>query len=345
MRKFAGILTLALTAFCAAAVALHAANASPDPISWAYGFAKPGPDPVAPACSADTKPHDCSWPGHAWPEDGILLHLPGSDQAYTIAQVQSFWAPADWFPREHPPAPDIVKFGHENLHLRACGHCHYFNGMGKPENAHVAGLPLNYILAQMALFKSGGRRSADPRKANVNEMVQIARFLTDEETQAAAKYFSSLKSRPWTKVIESDTAPKTRQSPAGMFLPLDGGGTEPLGERIIEVPEDTDRTERLRDPHSGFVAYAPFGSIAKGKTLVTTGGQGKTLPCATCHGANLNGKGDVPAIAGVTASYAMRQLYNFQRGTRVSPVMKPIVENLSTDEMIAIVAYLASVQP
>ena len=288
----------------------------------------------------------CSWPGRAWPEDGILLHLPGSDQAYTIAQVQSFWSPADWYPREHPPAPDIVKYGHENEHLRACGHCHYFNGMGKPENARLAGLPLNYILAQMTLFKNGGRRGADPRKANVNEMVQIARFLTDERNvRAAAEYYSSLKSRPWARVIESDTAPKTRQSPAGMFLPLDEGGTEPLVERIIEVPEDTDRTERLRDPHSGFVAYAPFGSIAKGKALVTTGGAGKTVPCATCHGSDLKGKGDVPAIAGVTASYTMRQLYNFQQGTRVSAVMKPVTENLTTDDMISIAAYPASLQP
>ncbi len=343
MRKYAGVLAFALVSLGVGATLLVGQDKGPDPVSWAYGFVTPGPDPVAPPCTPETKPHDCSRPGRPWPDDGKLLHLPGSDQTFTISQVQSFWAPADWFPNEHPPAPDIVKYGHEDEHLRACGHCHYFNGMGKPENASPAALPLNYILQQMALFKSGGRKPADPRKANANEMTQIARFMTDEETQQAAEYYSSLKWRsPWVKVIESDTAPKTRQTPAGMFLSLGDGQTEPLGERVIEVPQDTDLTERLRDPHSGFVAYVPIGSIAKGKEIVTTGGAGKTIACATCHGADLLGMGDVPPIAGRTLSYTMRQLYNFHQGTRKSALMQPIVKKLNTDDIISIVAYLGS---
>jgi len=342
MRKYTGVLALALVSLGIGATVVVGQDRGQDSVAWAYGFVTPGPDPLAPPCSADTKPHDCSRAGRPWPDDGTFLHLPGSDQAFTITQIQSFWTPADWFPGEHPLAPDIVKYGHEKDHLRACGHCHYFNGQGKPENGHLAGLTMNYILQQMALFKSGGRKSADPRKANANEMIQIARFLTDEETKAGAEYYSSLKWRPWMRVVESTTAPKTRQSPAGMFLPLDGGQTEPLGQRVIEVPEDTDRTERLRDPHSGFVAYVPIGSVVKGKALVTTGGAGKTIPCATCHGADLQGQGDMPPIAGRTASYTMRQLYNYQQGTRQSTVMKPIVEKLNTDDMISIVAYLGS---
>jgi len=342
MRKSAGVAVLLLALLAVRAKVILAQGQAPDPVSWAYGFVVPGPDPVAPPCSPDTKPHDCSKPGRPWPDDGTLLHLPGSDQSFTISQVQSFWAPADWFPGEHPPAPDIVKYGHEKDHLRACGHCHYFNGLGKPENGHLAGLPVNYFLQQMALFKSGGRKSADPRKANANEMAQIARFLSDEETKAAAEYYSSLQWRPWTKVVESATAPKTRQSPAGMFLPLDGGQSEPLGERIIEVPQDSDRTERLRDPHSGFLAYVPIGSVAKGNAIVNTGASGKTVRCATCHGADLRGMGDVPAIAGRTTSYLMRQLYNYKMDARQSTVMKPVVEKLSTTDMISIVAYLGS---
>jgi cytochrome c553 len=215
--------------------------------------------------------------------------------------------------------------------------------MGKPENGHLAGLPLNYFLQQMALFKSGGRTSADPRKANAAEMAQTTRFMTDAETKAAAEFYASLPWRqPWVRVVESETAPKTRQSPAGLFIPLDETATEPLGQRIIEVPENPEATERLRDSHSGFVAYVPVGSIAKGKELVTTGGGGKTLPCAICHGAELKGNGDIPAIADRTASYNMRQLYNYQQETRESMLMKPVVENLTTEDMIAIVAYLAS---
>ena len=302
-----------------------------------------GPDPAPPPCTDTTAPHACARPGRPWPEDGIQLHLPGSDRTFTIAHIQSYFDPADWYPADHGPVPDIVQHGRESDDMRSCAHCHYHNGMGKPENGHLAGLPLNYFLQQMALFKSGGRKSADPRKANAAEMMQAARFLTDAETKAAAEYYSSLKWRqPWVRVVESETAPKTRQSPAGLFIPLDGKGTEPLGQRIVEVPENPDGTERLRDSHSGFVAYVPMGSIAKGKELVTTGGNGKTIACAVCHGADLTGSGDVPAIADRTASYNMRQLFNYQQGTRQTMLMKPVVEKLTTDDMIAIVAYLAS---
>jgi len=82
---------------------------------------------------------------------------------------------------------------------------------------------VNYILQQFALFRNGGRRSADPRKGNVNEMIQVARFVIENETKSAAAYFAAQKWRQgWTRAIESATARKTRQYPAGLFLPLDG---------------------------------------------------------------------------------------------------------------------------
>ena len=48
--------------------------------------------------------------------------------------------------------------------------------------------------------------------------------------------------------------------------------TEPIGMRIVETPENPERTEMLRDPRSGFIAYAPVGSVKKGEALVKTGG-------------------------------------------------------------------------
>jgi cytochrome c553 len=314
-----------------------------NPIPWAYGYVTTGSEPVAPPCSETSKPHECSRPGRAWPEDGIPLTLPGSDRHPTIAQVQSYYDTADWYPEDHPATvPPIVQYGRESDRLRSCAHCHFHNGQGKPENGHLAGLPVNYFMQQMALFRSGGRKSADPRKANANEMAQIARFMTDAEVKAAAEYYAAIEWKPWVRVVESTTAPKTRQSPAGLFIPLPGNETEPLGQRIIEVPELPDRTERLRDPRSGFVAYVPIGSIAKGKELVETGGAGRTVPCAICHGDDLKGFADVPALADRTASYTARQLYNYQQGTRVSAIMRPVAEKLTVDDLIAISAYLAS---
>jgi hypothetical protein len=96
----------------------------------------------------------------------------------------------------------------------------------------------------------------------------------------------------WTRVVEADTVPKTYFK-GTRRLPLTGAaaGTEPIGKRIIEVPEEWERVE-LRDPHASFVSYVPPGSLAKGEALVTTGAGGKTIPCAICHGAGLKGLGD-----------------------------------------------------
>ena len=52
--------------------------------------------------------------------------------------------------------------------------------------------------------------------------------------------------------------------------------------------------------------------------------------------------GNVPGIADRPASYLIRQMYDFQAGTRVSALMKPVVAKMTQDDMIAIAAYLAA---
>jgi cytochrome c553 len=93
-----------------------------------------------------------------------------------------------------------------------------------------------------------------------------------------------------------------------MLVEAQAGATEPIGQRIIEMPEDLERTE-LRDSASGFVAYVPVGSIAKGEALIA-GGNGKTVACAICHGQDLRGLGPIPGLAGRSPSYIVRQLYD-----------------------------------
>jgi hypothetical protein len=71
--------------------------------------------------------------------------------------------------------------------------------------------------------------------------------------QAAAAYYAALKPKRITKVVESDTVPKTYI--ARIFFVLSkSGGTEPLGRRIIEIPDDVEQFE-LRDTQSRFMAY------------------------------------------------------------------------------------------
>ena len=74
-------------------------------------------------------------------------------------------------------------------------------------------------------------------------------------------------------------------------------------------------------------------------------GASKTVSCGVCHGVDLKGLGPVPAIAGRSPSYIMRQLWDLKQGTRKgvwSPLMKPIVENLTQEDMLSIAAYVAS---
>jgi cytochrome c553 len=130
-----------------------------------------------------------------------------------------------------------------------------------------------------------------------------------------------------------------------MRLPLSSGGTEPLGNRIITLPRDAARVE-ARDPHSGFIAYVPPGSIKKGEALANEG-SGKTIACAICHGEGLKGLGDVPRLAGIHPIYIVRQLFDFQVGANSSSAaaqMKKVVEKLSEDDII-LAAYAASLNP
>ncbi|HEX5278784.1 MAG TPA: c-type cytochrome, partial [Micropepsaceae bacterium] len=251
--------------------------------------------------------------------------------------------------QDHPPMPKIVAEGDNTRKIQACSLCHYPNGKGRTENAPPAGQPAEYIIRQLHDFRDGLRHSADPRKANTNRMIDFAKAMTDDEIKAAADYFSSMKWTPWIRVVETNTIPKSR-SVFGMWMPYEGAkaGTEPLGARIIESPENPQRTDELRDPHSGFVAYVPVGSIAKGKELATTGGNGKTLQCSICHGPDLHGIGSVPDIAARSPAYMARQLYDIQAGTRhgqMTELMKAVVAKLTGDDITDLTAYLASLPP
>ena len=228
----------------------------------------------------------------------------------------------------------------------ACGFCHLPNGQGRPENSRLAGLPFDYIVAQMADFKSGRRKSSDPKHVPSSLMVALAGKVSDEEIRLAARYFSGLAPLRWIRVIETDSVPVTRAG-AFMLVPENGNRQEPIGNRIVELAESIERTE-LRDDGSGFVVYVPVGSIARGRELVATGDNGKTLACATCHGPDLRGLANVPSIAGRSPSYIVRQLFDLKSGNRAgqfSGLMQPVVQNLLLDDLIAIAAYTASLSP
>ena len=277
-------------------------------------------------------------------DDGKPRRVPGSPLSFTKAQILAIDVqPPDWHPDEHPAMPGIVGRSRTPA-VYACAFCHLPNGAGRPENASLAGLSANYIKAQLLAFREGHRPSSTPGRLPITAMTAVATGLTSTEIEESAAYFAALKPQSFIRVVETPMVPRTV---AGwMLVKSPEGGTEPIGNRIIELAEDVENFEN-RDSRARFIAYAPPGSLARGKALVRGGG-GRTLPCASCHGRNLKGLADVPRLAGRSPSYLFRQLYDLREGHRsggASALMQPVVAKLSDEDLVAIVAYLASRKP
>ena len=333
-RTYAVLIAVALVAIGTAAImAQQNAPAPTGPIpaglpEWAYTPPVPGAPPPPSALPTD---------------DSAVVRIPGTDRTFTRLQLRAQKETMDWYPEDrHGTAPSIVRFGKEGV--RQCSLCHLPDGSGRPENAPVSSLHPVYFMQQMQDFRNGLRKSADPRKANTNIMIGFTKATTSEEDWAAAEFFAAQPYPRRMKVVESRTAPKVRMQ-GGMHMAIpaaDGGGMEPThADAIVEVPDDNLRAES-RDTRMSWTAYVPPGTLNRGKEVAAK------AQCATCHGANLEGVGPVPPLAGRSPSYAMRQLFDFKTGARHGPwgeLMKPVVANLSVQDLMAVSAFAASIPP
>jgi cytochrome c553 len=278
------------------------------------------------------------------PDDVELLEIPGSTQKFTMARINDPFNPPDWRPNDHITMPEVVAKGRKPT-VMACAYCHTPTGQGRPENAALAGLPEAYFKEQLQDWKSGKRKPAGPEAylPNVN-MAKIAKAMTDEEIDASARYFAQQKLRRRQYVLESLRIPRAERA---AWIYEEVGGTEDLEDRLLEVTNELTRHER-RDDRLEYTAYVPPGSIGRGKRLVVTGDEGKTQACAKCHLASLKGTDRIPPIAGRSPTYLLRQMLAFRNGTRANEAsvqMNPVVEKLTLNEMIDIVAYLGSLAP
>jgi cytochrome c553 len=304
---------------------MTSATAADSPPAWAYPNGDPNYKPPV--------------------DDGSLVRVPDSTAGYTWSQLRDRFIAPIWHPDDHRPLPDIVAGGRKP-DVFACGFCHRADGPGGPENADLAGLPKSYIMQQMADFKAGARGTSVPARLPPKLMIGLSKAISIADAEAAAAYFSALQPRKRIKVVESDTAPTSHV--AGLvWAAKESDDREPIGHRILEIPNDLTQFES-HDSRATFTAYVPIGSLVKGEALVIQGGPGKTFPCAPCHGPDLKGLGPLPSIAGRSPSYMFRQLYDYGHGARTgewSPLMIRVVNNLDQDDMLAIVAYLASLDP
>ena len=279
------------------------------------------------------------------PDPNEVVTVPGSDVSMRRSNIRISNGPPDWHPDGHPPMPELVARG-GGEGVVACGYCHLPNGQGKPENAGLAGQPFEYIVQQMEDYRNGLRKTGEPRMGPPAFMMRIGAVATEEQARVAAEYFSSIDFKPWIRVVETDMVPVTRFS-GSIHKVVEGAGMEPIGVRVVGTPEDLIRTE-LRDDASSFIAYVPPGARARGANLVNTGDGGRTVACTICHGLDLRGIGPVPALAGRSPSYMARQLYDLQQGNRDgswSDLMDRAVMDLTVEDIVDIVAYMASLEP
>lgn len=291
-------------------------------------------------------------PGWAYPvnppnfqrasDDGSIRRVPDSAAGFTLTQVRDLFAAPDWHPEDHPPLPAIVASGRKP-DVFACGVCHRADGAGGAENASLFGQPAEYIIQQTIEFKNGLRNNSTSRVAT-DLMIKLAKAVSDDELKEAAAYFAAIRPRPNVKVVESELVPKTHVR--DLFLaPMDGVDKEPIGQRVIEIPENVEQFVS-RDSRVRFIAYVPPGSVEKGRTLAAS--SDPQVQCAACHGADLKGASAAPAIAGRSPTYMFRQLYDYKSGARKganSGSMRAVVEKLGTEDMVALVAYSASLSP
>jgi len=82
--------------------------------------------------------------------------------------------------------------------------------------------------------------------------------------------------------------------------------------------------------------------IAKGKALFEQGSE-RQAACATCHGWQAEGLGIFPRLAGQHAVYLQYQLRIKRHGLRNTSVMHGMIDDLTTDDMANLAAYLESI--
>ena len=314
------------------AAGAQAPHSSPTPFEIpAWAFPVLGTASMPPATGTDTS---------------VVASTPTSHTRFTVGQTRNRYDVADWNPSTHRAAPPIVLHGRKPV-VMACGFCHLADGRGRPENAMIAGLPAEYFAAQVKDMRTGARHSASPVPfPSFVAMKQIADSVTDAELAVVANYFSHVRARHASKVVEAYSVPKTIPL-NGLSALAPGTEREALAGRLIELPLELRRHE-LHDPMAQYVAYVPRGSLARGRALAAGDPRGGVKGCTSCHGADLRGVKLVPPLAGRYPSYLLRQLIAFRTGGRdaaTSAPMREVAARLSLADMVAAAAYAGSRAP
>ncbi|NND81735.1 MAG: cytochrome c [Gammaproteobacteria bacterium] len=90
------------------------------------------------------------------------------------------------------------------------------------------------------------------------------------------------------------------------------------------------------------------GILVSGNSLAAgdpAAGKSKSMVCAGCHGMNGYSSNDLwPNLAGQKKGYLVQQIKAFRDGVRDDPMMKPMVANLSDQDIEDLAAYYAGLK-
>lgn len=92
---------------------------------------------------------------------------------------------------------------------------------------------------------------------------------------------------------------------------------------------------------AAFLAGIAGSAMAAGDVAA---GQAKAKSCAGCHGANGEGKGKNPPIAGMAAADFSKAMGDYSSGARDNKSMARIAKKLSDADVANLAAYYASLK-
>ena len=325
--------------FCCALLGCYALTARAAPPSVALSSA-PLPGAIPESLYALNPPDNAT----AAPAEAGRIHLPGSPVTHSPAELNDLFFAPDWHLQPHTPMPPIVARGRAP-EVFASGYCHTPSGQGRPENAALAARPAAYIIAQVEDFRTDARRRAWPGACRPSDlMIQVAQHATADQVRVAADYCAAQHLAPRLQLLESTDVPRARVV-GFVYTEIAHGGREPLGERLLEFAPEAARHEHREDAMRDRVDV-PARSLRRGQLIAMAGlPDGSSLPCVTCHGADLRGAAVIRGIGGRSPPYLLRALLAFQSGARHGSGSQPMrteVGKLFLGNMIDAFAAAAS---
>jgi cytochrome c553 len=87
-----------------------------------------------------------------------------------------------------------------------------------------------------------------------------------------------------------------------------------------------------------------IGAVATASAADVEAGKSKAGPCAVCHGAGGEGKGNNPPIAGMAPGRFVQAINDYKSGKRTSAAMKGYAAKLDDADTANLAAYYASLK-